>query len=155
MVVKATKMTLAHDSWRGTPQHLVELASAVRDEIGRASTAALKRVDEQVDKDFKEQRAEFERNLRTAVSLSTTAALKPQLQAQLKQADAAAAPNAAQRKEAEKKFITERLVKVVFGYAGKGGQFRSSQDPEFLKSIGTADGVTMRGNVLSPPNASI
>jgi hypothetical protein len=155
MTVKPTKMTLPHDSWRGTSADLVELAGAVRDEIGRATSAVLKMMEEQSKEDLKRQRATYEQTLRSGAGLSSTAQLTPPLLAQLAKADADATASTANQVENNKKFISERGVKVTFGYSGRGGQFRSSADPEFLRNVSNADGITMRGNVFALLTASI
>ncbi len=155
MTVKPTKMTLPHDSWRGTSAHLVDLANAVKSEIGRALLSNLRMMAAQVEEELKRDRAAFEQKLRSGAGLAPAAPLPPPLQAQLAKADADAAAYLAKRKADDQKFITERGVRLTFGYSSRGGQFRSSADPEFLRNVSSADGITMRGNVFGLFTASV
>jgi hypothetical protein len=109
----------------------------------------------QIEEDLKRNRAAYEQKLRSDTGLSATDALTPELRAKLAEADAEAAAYLAKRKEDDAKYITERGVRVAFGYSGRGGQFRSSADPEFLRNVSNADGITMRGNVFGVLTASI
>jgi hypothetical protein len=153
---KPRKITRSYACWRGTPEHLVEIARVVQNEIERATQAAIQMAFREIDETLSRQREEARTALRTQAGLTAGAPDTPQILAQLATMDANTAPLRQAQRQGQERFIRDQASRSTFAYADELGQVNSSNDPESLRRIKKTDSINMRGYVLgTKSNASI
>jgi hypothetical protein len=153
MLLKPTKMTLRYESWRGAPTHLVEIAKVIMDEIDRAVKISIAQANEDLEAFLAKSRTEFEQTLRAKGNLKPTDPLPTNLQVEMTEGEARATDFRQRRRKEIESLKTNAFL--VFGYTDKSGHLISSQSPDFLQDVTSADSISLRGYVSAKPTAAI
>jgi hypothetical protein len=154
MALKPTKMTFRYESWRGSSTDLVEIAHVIKGEIDRAVEISIARGNEELEAFLAKSRTEFEQTLRAKASLKPPDPLPANLQAELTQAIARAEDYRRQRRTENEQSVRAN-ISLIFGYTDRSGHLISSQSPDFLQNLTSADSISLRGYAFAKPTASI
>ena len=143
MAEKPSDFDYKYEAWRGTQEHLVEIASIVRDEMQRAEKAAKENALAEMRESSDESKREAESQLRRRDGLTSGDPLTPEQQAELNQFTATVDAYDERQKESREEAVG-RANRLKFGYRDRAGRFKSGQKPEFLKTTPSdAVGVEM------------